>query len=865
MRKWIWAAVACFFSWPGQSQVLEVLPRVELDPAVPTLQQVLGYPWGEEISDPQQMTQYAEALAQAASQRVRLVPYATSVEGRPLFLLLLGKDAYLSQLDELAQRLRDWADPRKGKAGLDGRSFQELPAVVWLVGSVHGDEASGGEAALALAYYLAAGRSPALDQLLEKVLVVLDPMQNPDGRARFVASTRQARGRYLGLEPQDAEHVQPWPGGRFSHWLFDLNRDWFALTHPETQGRVARMLWLPPQVVVDLHEMGSQQGYFFPPPAEPHNPLVSPKQQELWRLWGRGLAQAFDGAGIRFWTREIFDAFYPGYGQSWPFFSGASGATFEQASTRGRAVRLANGEILRYQDAVAHHLLAAFTTLQLVATHKEAFQESFLQYRKEAVDEGKGKAYLWKQKEEAAVPLANLLAKQGLEVYRVDQGPLAGSFLLPQAQPLGRLAKVLLARDVPLPNAFAERQKAREAKGLPHEIYDVTAWSLPLLWGLEVEERAVEVPRQATLWQPGEQVFGGLVGEGNVAFVLPWRGLSSAQALVRLLQGGVKAGAAETSFTVGGQAFPRGSIVIPQRSNGDNLASLLRQVAAEMGVQFFATPTSLSDSGLDLGSPRVRLLALPNVALLWDVPTSPTAAGHLRFALEQELDLPVTALRGTSLGAVDLRRFQVLVLPDSFSSRAYAQTLGPEGVERLKNWVKEGGVLVAEGNAAVFLTEEKVGLLASKLAKRAPDKGKVEKAAKEKGYSEEGAEEQEEPPVVPGALLRVKLDGDELLTAGFAQEELCALVNSRRAFTPLPRGAGRNLAVFAKEKLLAAGFLFDQSKELLPGKAYFMMQRQGRGLVLAFAEPPAFRGMTRGTTQLLANAVLLGPALAGWR
>ena len=850
-----------FFS-TAEAGVWEVLPPAFWDPATPVPEQVLGYSWGEEISDPEQITRFARALAEAFPGRVKLLPYARSWEGRELFLVAVGKPEFLRDLEALAARLRLLGDPRLAGKQDPG----ELPAVVWLVGSVHGDEASGGEAALVLAQYLAGSRNPEVEALLENVLVVLDPIQNPDGRARFVASTRQARGPEPDLEPASAEHVQPWPGGRFSHLLFDLNRDWFALTHPESQGRVARMLWLPPQVVVDLHEMGAEQGYFFPPPASPHNPLVSREQNELWKLLGENLAAAFDGAGVRFWTREVFDAFYPGYGESWPLFSGACGATYEQASTRGRAVRLFSGEVLRYTDAVAHHLLAAFTTVQTVAEHKEAFFESWLAFRRNAVREGQGKAYVFDGRQEGAAPLGALLARQGLEVWLVESGGFP-QYLVPLGQPLGKLAQVLLAREIPLPEEFAETQRKREAKRLPDEIYDVTAWSLPLLWNVAVEEKPMALPAGAKRVGPDWLRQGEVLGEGKGAFLLPWEGLSSAQALVALLRGGVRARVAHKPFTLGGKEYPRGSVVIFQRDNGPGLREVLGQVAQKTGVKFFCTNTSLAEKGVDLGSNQVRPASLPKVLLAWDQPTAPTAAGHLRYALEQQLGLPVSVVRTASLGSAELKHFQVIVLPDASSAAAYGRVLAPETLERLKHWVREGGVLVAEGEAAAFLTQEKVGLLASELLKRSgktAEKKKDHKQAHEpaSSYEEAVQPEEEEPPVVPGAILAVKLDQEELLTAGCGGPKLYVLVNSRRVFAPLKLDAGRNLAVFAPEgELVASGFVFADSKQLLPGKAYFMMQRHGRGLVLAFAEPPAFRGMNRASTVLLANAVLFGPTM----
>ncbi|MCX7894497.1 MAG: M14 family metallopeptidase [Thermoanaerobaculum sp.] len=865
---------SAFFAGLAMAGTLEVLPPCDLDPTVPSIRQVLGYDWGEEISDPQQIQKYAEALAAAVPQRVKLLPYAKSFEGRPLFLLVVGAAEHLAGLEGLAAQVRRLGDPRLVPPATAGPLVAKLPLVVWLGGSVHGDEPSGGEAALALAYYLAASRCDQVKGLLEQVMVVLDPMQNPDGRARFVAATRQARGPHPDENPASAEHVQPWPGGRFSHYLFDLNRDWFALTHPESQGKVSRMVWLPPQVAVDLHEMGSDQGYFFPPPADPHNPLVSPEQNQLWQLLGRQLAAAFDARGVRFWTREVFDAFYPGYGESWPFFGGSCGATYEQASSRGRVIRLRTGELLRYADTVAHHLLAAWVTVKTAAEHRHAFWESFLAYRRRAVEEGKGSAYLWDAQRDGATPLARLLVRQGLEVYRAEGGPLAGLFIVPRSQPYSRLAQVLLSKDIPLPRDFAERQVQREAKRLPDEIYDITAWSLPLLWNVPVREERVTPTPQWQLVSSEEPAPGRVEGEGRVAFLLPWEGLASARATVQLLALGVRVGAAERAFRLAGREFPMGTVVIRRAGNGEELRQRLAQVAAEAEVSFFGAETSLVEAGIDLGSNRVRPLRYPRVGLLWDAPTSPTAAGHLRYALEQQLGLAVSPVRAGSLLQADLSLFDVIIFPDVFSAAALLRTWPQEQLDRLRYWVREGGVLIAEGEAAVFLTNEKVALLASSLEKR----GNGEAAqAKEKpqpagsptasegptvGYEQQVKPAEEQPPQVPGAILTVRLDPEELLAAGFPQGRVSVLVGSRRVFTPLKLDKGVNVGLYADAaELVSAGFVFPDSRKQLPGKAYLVMQRHGRGLVVAFAEPPAFRGMTRSTTLLLANAVLFGPAL----
>lgn len=861
---------------PAAGGVLRTLGEVEYDPAVPTLHSVVGFDWGEEITDPDQALAYARALAAGAPERLRLVEYGRSLQGWPLLLLVVSSEGNLALLDEVRAQLAELGDPRRSSETRAAQLVARLPVVVWFACSVHGDEPSGTDAGLALAYYLLAARTSEVANLLEQVVVVIDLMQNPDGRARFVTSNRQARGLEPDPHPLAAERVQPWPGGRYSHDLFDLNRDWIVLTHPESAGRVAAMLHWLPQVVADLHEMGSEDGYFFAPPAQPHHPLISKEQAALWEEFGRAIGRQFDARGWRYWTRELFDAFYPGYGESWPLFTGAVGMTFEQASSRGVRVRLEDGSVLAYGDTVAHQLVASYTTVAASATHRQRLLRAWADYRRAAVREGGKRAWVLEASTDPqrAAALADLLVRQGLEVQRVLSGAKglpAGAYVVPAAQPLGRLAATLLERHHSMGAEFEAEQERRDAKRLGDEIYDFTAWSLPLLWGVPLRA-GVEIPPAAGLEavRAGELPGGRIVGAGRVAFVARWEGPATAAALVALLREGIRVGAAEKAFVIEGRSFPVGSLVLRRAANPEDLVARLMPIAATTGVEFVGVDRSFADSGLDLGSNRVRRLRLPSVAVLWDEPTSPLSAGHLRFALERFLGCPVTALRGRSLARARLADFDVVLLPDSWERGRYGEILGEAGASKLAAWVREGGVLIAVGNAAAWLTSENVALLASGLEKRggakeqmaektpqpAPGGGRIDP------YGEAVRPSEEDPPAVPGAILRVLLDTEHLLAAGFPEGRLDVLVNSRRIFTPLKLDKGVNVGLFAgKDELVQSGFVLAASREQLPGKAYLMVQKHGRGTVVAFAEDPAARGLPRATMLLLANAVLFGQAL----
>jgi hypothetical protein len=867
----------------GAAEFFGILPAAAHDPAVPTLEKVLGFGWGEEITDPDQVLKYADALAKAVPARVRLLEYARSMEGRPLVLLIVGSPANLARWDDIQARLAHLGDPRSLKPTQAEELIRELPAIVWIQCSIHGDEASGGDAGLALGYHLAAGSGSEIETILDGAIVVIDPMENPDGRARFVGSTRQARGPRADPEPASAEHAQGWPGGRFSHELFDLNRDWFVLTHPESVGRVNAMLRYHPTVVADLHEMGAEEGYFFAPPAEPRHPLLSGEETELLDLLGRANASAFDARGIRYWTREIFDEFYPGYGESWPALTGAVGMTFEQGSSRGLVWALPDGTRLTYAETVQHHLLASFTTCLTTAANRVRFLHAWHAYRQSAVNEGlRGtvRAYLLPSgnDEVRSAELAELLALQGIETFRVGAGTEAiptGSFVVPLDQPLGRLAQALLERGASMGEMFEKEQERRDRKRLPDEVYDLTAWSLPLLWATPAKPLQA-VPRGLAMEpvKAGSLPPGSVTGDGKVALLLPWEGGASAKALAQLLQRGVKAAVAGKPFTLRGRKFERGTVVIRLAGNAEDLRDRLTAVARATGVRFVGADTGYVESGIDLGSTSVLPLKAPRIAIAWDVPTSPPSAGDLRFALERYIGYPVSVVRTSTLVRADLSHFDVIILPDSWErAGGYAAVLGEGGVKRLSSWVNEGGVLVAAGGGAAFLTEEKVGLLDSKLEKRLgseppAEKGKAEKKpepapAERRPFDYESAirPADEDPPLVPGSILRVNLDPDNLLGAGFPDGAVDVLVYSRRIFTPLKLDKGVNVGVFAgSEDLVQSGWMLAASREQLPHKAYMMVQENGRGRVIAFADDPAARGLTRATMLLLANAVFFGPA-----
>ncbi len=886
---------------PGQPPAAPFAPGITYDARIPPLELVTGHAFGAEISAHADVVQYLHALAAAAPDRMQLVEYGTSWEGRRLWYAIVGTPANVQRLPKIREGMQRLADPR-GLADAEADALvKDLPAVGWLANCVHGDEPSGTDAALLVLYHLlAAQNDPVAAKVLQECVVLVDPLQNPDGRDRFYHSTRAARGRWPDATPLGAEHSQPWPGGRVNHALFDMNRDWFAMTQPETQARVRAFLDWWPLVYVDLHEMGGNSSYYFAPPAAPVHQEISAGQRGWLQRYGQNNARWFDRFGFDYFTREAYDSFYPGYGEGWPTFHGSVGMTFEMGSARGLVYRRKDDSLLFYRDGVHRHFVASMSTLETLANGRDEALRSFLQHRRAGVARGETgpvKAYVFPDRGDRTrlTRLMNLLLAQGIEVQQAkgelqaaackpllggEAGTVAfaaGSYVVAMAQPASTLAHVLLQPHFDMDPGFLDEQKRREQRRRDTEFYDLTAWALPLLFGVE-SFACGELPRgELQKLRAGDAGAGlGSVREQPpaVAYVVAWGQNGAAAMLADLLRVGVKARCIDKAFTLAGTEFPAGSYVVKVHDQPADLHARMRELAKAHGVVPFCADSSWVDKGPNFGTNAGLVLKVPRVAVAWDRPVNANSAGWLRYLLEQRYGVPVTPLRTHELARVELDRFTVLVLPES-AGAGYAAVLGKGGADAIKGFVERGGVLVTFGSASRWLMDKDVALLASEAEARQKPKddpkhdkpkdadpqqqGDKPAAAADKPFDYETAirPDKETPPNTPGAILAVTIDPDHWL--GFGYRGSASVVHdSSNIFTPVKLDRGTNVAIYATgDQLVRAGFVWDESRRQLPQKAYLVHQPHGRGHVVAFAEDPNVRAFADGLNLLLLNAVLL--------
>ena len=864
------------------AQDFEYIPGTTFDNSIPTVDQVLGYKSGDEITSHGDMVRYFEALQNAAPDRVKMFNYGKTWENRPLIYVAISNANSISALDNLSRQMKRLADPRVTTPADAEDIIVTLPGTTWLSYGVHGNEISPMDAAMQTAYHLlAATNMPQVDAIMTNSVVFIDPQQNPDGRDRFVNKYREARGLVDDSSPISAEHSEPWPSGRVNHYLFDLNRDWFVLSQPETQGKVAALQEYFPLVYIDLHEMGGNSSYYFAPSAPPTNPHLTDSQWAGLEIIGRNNAKYFDQHGLDYFTREVFDSFYPGYGASWPAYYGAVSATYEQASSGAMLFHRRDGGTLHYREAVRNHLLTSLSTAEALARNKEKFLREFYDYRSSAISEGEnedGRFYIIPKQDDqaAAQKIAGLLTRQGVDVIRTNEGfsacgidYQAGSYIIDSAQPSKRFIRNMMDEQVSMDQPFIDEQERRRDNNLRDQIYDVTAWSLPHMFNVNVDR--CDNVRDPESEMADESYHGsGTVSnpDATVAYIVPWGQTTGARFLSHALRQGLVVKSADMSFVNLGRRYPAGSLIIEVKANEAGLSNKVSNIAAMTGAEVVGVDDSWVSDGPSFGSGNTKRMHAPRVAILWDDPTANYSAGNTRFVIERQLDYPVTAIRASDIAGADLSPFQVIIIPESRSG--YKSTFGNNGASNLKDWVSEGGTLIALGTGMRYVTDPDVDIMSSRreYAYRADKKETEENDSRVNGtlmasaeeYNDAIQDQEADPDVVPGVMLKAKVDLEHWLTAGSA-DHINVLYRGSDIYTPVTIDKGRNVVNYvAADEILTSGYLWEENRAQLAYKPFVISEPKGRGQVIGFTSDPTVRAYLDGLNLMLMNAIFRGAA-----
>ncbi len=883
------------------------------DPSAPKPNNFLQYPLGEWPLRYDELVTFIEAIDDY-SDRVMVESHGETYEGRTLYNVFISSKDNMARLDDIKASMDKLADPAKvtGKAQLD-TIIVGLPAVAWLGFSIHGDELSGVDAGAQLVYQLAAGNDEATLNILKNVVVIIDISENPDGRNRFVTMLESFKSFVPNWDRQSLQHRGMWPGGRGNHYLFDLNRDGIIVSQRETQGKVTTIRDWHPQVVVDAHEMGSNGTFLFSPPREPINYNTPESVLKWYETFNKDQAAALDAKGWSYYSGEWNDQWFPGYMSAWPTFGGAVGILYEMAGVDGEFVRQTTDYILTFHEAVNKQFTSAFANLATTADNREQLLRDYYQTRKGIVEQGRksGLTFLFVPGDEIKMNrFVQALIDIGIDVrqapsdFRVktaygiygdkydSRSFPAGTYIVSTAQPNGALAKAILEFDPHLKPSFLEEERREIEKHNETRMYEVSTWSLPIGYDLDAYWTTTPptVDREPVAVTP--QLEGEIISpESEYGYVVDMVGDKTYEFLTRLFMERVIVFASEKAFTIEGNSFSPGALVILRRGNPDNLPEIMQMLVDEVGIDVYGVNTGRSSEGSFLGAPTFHALSQPRVALVSGSGIDYTSSGAIWFAIDRQIQMPHSLLQLTDLGRRDLSEYNVLIIPGSWGSLSYYVDKGT--ADKLSDWVSDGGTLICLGEAAAWAADTSQGLSRVRLKRQVLDQlGKYATALEREQEAENPvidtmalwhpdkvppkAEEEQKPEMSDakkaeqldawqrrffprGVFLQVDLDTENWLSFGLGDRVPAMLYSSYAFMSEHPiRTVGR----FAGDQdIRMSGLLWPEARTRLANTAYLTQERKGRGQIILFAGEPIVRAYTYGTRQLLLNAVLYGPGM----
>jgi hypothetical protein len=810
-------------------------PDADPDPAIPTPESVLGWEVGDWHVSHDQLVYYMRTLA-AASPRVSIKVIGHTHEQRPLLQLTITSEDNQQQLEALRQQ------------HLDGGG----PLVVWLGYSVHGDEPSGSNASMLAAYYLASSRSDHVRNLLNESVILVDPSINPDGLNRFATWANSNAGKMPVADPVTRQHQQDWPGGRTNHYLFDLNRDWLPLVHPESRARIVEYhRWLP-HVLTDHHEQGGYPGFFFQPGVPSRqNPLTPEENLALTRELAQYHSRAMDQAGQPHFTEDAYDDFYYGKGSTYPDINGSIGILFEQKAIRGQELATTNGTET-FKMAVANQLRMSLSTLEGAWSMRDRLKTYQAGFHEDMLDRAGSRNYAgWVVGDDGdparAEEFLDILKLHQIEYQALDQAVRAGGF---EFQPGHGWVIPARQKQFGLLEAIMEQRTRFQ----DNTFYDVSAWTMPLAYNLPFAT-VTQLPRAKTETQSSE---GFAPVAEAVAWAIPWNQLSAPAMLQELLAAGVKVRTALKPFsaqtTNGLLSFARGTLIIQAGIQAEDALEtnqdILRQAALD-GVEIRSLNSTLTVAGPDLGSKHFEIIKPINPLLLAGSGTSSYGVGAQWFVLDHRLRIPTTMVNLQNLGDINLWDYTHLLMADGDYDEL---TNGNKSM--IARWIKDGGILVAINRASTWAE----GLCyehPQDKCQAEEDMPLEEQPLEPRAYSDFADDKAKQ--VIGGAIVSSVADLSHPLVFGYSRSELPLF---RRGTTLLkPSENPYSTPVRYSSDPLLAGFVGEERLEAFSSQPAVIAEKKGSGLVVRFANTPVFRGFWRGTERLYINALYFGQVI----
>ncbi|MBR6415167.1 MAG: hypothetical protein IKS22_03580 [Bacteroidales bacterium] len=833
------AAAAAFLTLSGakaeaQSDGLDYfLPDTcNYNPAIPTPASVLGFELGELMVSPEKGAEYIKEVV-AASDRMSLIRYGWTNERRPLYLVVVSSPENIRNMDSIKEEHSKLSDP-SANGSTDG------PIFTWLGHSIHGNETSGYNASLLLVYHLAAARTAHMDEILRSNVILIDPMINPDGIGRFTEWANSHRSYVENPDNQELEHIEAWPGGRFNHYWFDLNRDWINQTQIESRYRAEAMHDWKPNIYICAHEQGSEANYHFSPgePTRVH-PLIPDECQEFIRRLAKDYyAPAFDDQGMMYFSGEVYDDYYPGRGREYLDFYGGIALLWEEQSSRGFLRNTVNG-LLSFPLSVHNQLVAELATLRGATDMREELLSYQKKFYRETSKEGSGYYVFGSSNDLAsAFKLAETVKRNGVEIYALGKDLTVGgkkfvkdsAFAVPVRQARHRMVEAL----------FEIREEYADSLS-----YDITGWTMPMAFNLDY----AHVPAASL----GDEFDYNVIPKGKIerasyAYAFEWGGFYAPRALYRLLSRGVFAKVSQEGFSFGEKVFGRGSVIVPlgkayQCLSEDEIFALMETISEEDMIDIYAINSGFT-GGHNLGSATFSTARLPKVAVIGSTGATAVPVGDLWNLFDNQYGIPLSIIPTESFPSIDLSRYNVLFVTAAHGS------MDASSANLIRQWVQQGGTLVTLEQGLRFLPKLGLDPLGTVSPKRSTDisYGDIATSVRAQG--------------IPGVILDSRIDITHPLGWGYTDGELPVFKNNAIILKPLENAL--RTPVRHPGSVLLSGNLLPSMQELLAETPVCVVTGLGSGRIISYTVDPNFRGIWYGTSKLTANAVFFGEMISSY-
>jgi hypothetical protein len=732
---------------------------------------------------------------------------------------------------------------------MEGTPTEAPIPITWLNFNIHGNESASTTAAMPFLYELATQSRPEIKEWLTETVMLIDPCVNPDGYARYVNWYQQQMALTPNANPQAREHDEPWPGGRFNHYLFDLNRDWAWQTQLENQLRIAQYQKWMPHVHVDFHEMGYQSPYFFGPAARPIHEDVTSWQREFQQTTADNHKKYFDKAGWLYFTQEVYDLFYPSYGDTYPMFNGAIGFTYEQGGSGRAGVQIARygSDTLTITDRYTHHLTTALSTVEVVYQNKEKILKEFKNYFQEARTNPPGiyKTYLIKGKQnpEKTQKLLKLLDKQQIKYGN----PKTTGQNYQGFEYFGRKKESVKTEEEDIVISVYQNQATLikvlfepESKLEDSLTYDLTAWALPYAYGLKtyaitdkIESKTSNIVYKSASIPEKSEI--------PVAYLLPWNSLSNGRFLEAALREGLMVRLSEEEFEIEGKSYKAGTLLFLRDNKDEDWSKKIVELAQKYTQTLTPTYTAQVTKGKDIGSSH-ELLKFPKIALFIDDGVETTEAGSLWFFFEQELQFPITLLNQRQLKRISVDDYDVLVLP----SGSY-----DDHKNSIFDYIAEGGKVIAIDEALNIFEGDKSFKLKVK-EEKSSKKSDSTSSIELKKYQDKDRERISSR--LAGAIYQINLDTSHPITFGI-ENPFFIIKQNAKAYNFLPEG-NWNVGTYPSKNARISGFAGAEVMPKLVQSLAVGVENHRKGKVVYFTDNPVFRGFWENGKLLLLNAVL---------